>query len=171
MRIVKLALVIMACVAPDSIAPAAGAAATLEKYYGVWIGRGVAVEEHGNRTLQAKRNFDVAIWGIETGFVISWRNLSSPDAGRTTVRFAAAGEPETFEAKSTDPPLCAGQIYRAEIRADRLIVYRSDANDERRTSYEYSLLGRGLKLKYTLSSGGELKESSTSRFYKAKVVM
>lgn len=173
MRILKLALAMTVFVVTAPVATASSDTAALEKFYGVWIGRGIVVEERAKRTVFATRDIDVAIWESETGFDITWRNVSRDETTRVTIHFAAAREPDTFEVKWTDPPLSADERFWAQIEGDRLTVYLSGVDDdvERVARYECSVSDGHMTFKYTLSRGGELLETVTSNLYRAKVVM
>ncbi|MDH3715252.1 MAG: hypothetical protein OET44_15560 [Gammaproteobacteria bacterium] len=162
---------VLAAAAP--IVSATKHTASLELFYGVWIGHTSVVQGRALHTDLAARDVDVAVWKTDTGIEMTLRNLSGDAPARITLHFVTTNS-DTLDIKQTTPPAAAGEAYWARIRESRLMVFHSSTAEdgvEQLARYEYSISQGQMTLKHILSRNGEVLRTETVSLRRAKVVM
>lgn len=144
----------------------------LDQFLGVWSGRGVVMVNQAGKAVATARDIDVALWSSESGYEMTWTNLSQSGAPRIMIRFSALSEPGIVKVTWTDLP--QGTDARLQLEDSRLTVFLSGVTPHLKplARYDYSMSDDGrMTLEYALSHGSKRLESVTTQLDRAKVVM
>ena len=147
-------------------------------FAGHFAGTGIAKDEISKYFDETVRDLDVSITPEEGGFALSWSTVlrqggdpDDPDVSENAhaLFFEPTGRPNVFQGAVEIDPLAGWPFVWARIKENTLTVYsllvHDDGSYEIQT-YDRTLTGFGMELKFTRVRDGALVRSVTGKLVK-----
>jgi len=172
------AILILALVVRAGAARAAGDL-PINAFAGHFVGSGLARNALSEYFALTSRDLDVRIEPAGEGFTLTWTtvlrqggNPDAPDVRRKTasLRFVPSGRGDIFRAEGSGDPLRGTPLTWARIRGQTLTVHMLHVDDDGSytvLSWERTLTGNGMSLRFTRVRDGESLRSVTGDLVKA----
>ncbi len=150
----------------------------IEAFYGQFQGSGIAENEDSLYFGVTVRDVDVKIGPLDQGFYVEWTSVirsggdpDNPDIRRRTSRadFAPGDRPGVFPAQDTGNLLAGEPVIWARIANQTLTIHviaMADDGGYQVQSYDRTLTGNGMELKFISIRDGEAVRQVSARLVK-----